>query len=79
MWPKHIAPTCLLRAGGMGTNWSEKLTEKESIRVLNVVAAQHARGKFLEIDVLAVARDVAMVGQSVEAGAGTTSWVKRLV
>jgi hypothetical protein len=50
--------------------------EKKSIRVLNVVSAEHAVGKYLEVDVLAVARDVAMVGQSIETGTGTTGSIK---
>jgi hypothetical protein len=44
--------------------------------VLNVVPAEHAVGKCLEVDVLAVAREVAMVSQSIEAGTGTTSFTE---
>jgi len=62
----------------LGTGPDGLRPKKESIRVLNVVTAQHARSKFLEVDVLAVARDVAMVGQSVESGTWTASCVKRL-
>jgi hypothetical protein len=62
----------------LGTGPDGLRPKKESIRVLDVVTAQHARGKFLEVNVLAVARNVAMVGQSVEAGAGTASCIRRL-
>jgi hypothetical protein len=50
--------------------------QKKSIRVLNVVSAEHAVGQCLEVEVLAVARDVAMVSQSIEAGTGPTSFIK---
>jgi hypothetical protein len=63
----------------LGTGPDGLRPKKKSVRVLDVVTGKHARGKFLEVDVLAVASDVAMVCQSIESGAGTTSCVKRLV
>jgi hypothetical protein len=53
--------------------------KKKSIRVLDVVAAEHAVGKRVVVEVLAVPREVAMVGQSVEARTRTTSFAERLV
>jgi hypothetical protein len=44
--------------------------------VLNVVTGKHAVLKDLEVDVLAITRDVAMVGQGVEAGTGTTGFIE---
>jgi len=63
----------------LGTGPDGLREEKSSIRVLDVEPAQHAVCKGLEVEVLAVAREVAMVGQSVEARAGTTGYVKGLV
>jgi hypothetical protein len=58
----------------------DSLCEKNnSIQVLNVVTGKHTVLEDLEGDVLAVARDVPMVGQSVESGAGTTSFIKQSV
>jgi len=61
----------------LGTGPDGLRPKKESIRVLDVITVQHARGKFPEVDVLAVSRDVAMVGQGIKSGAGTASCVKR--
>lgn len=52
--------------------------KQESIRILDVVTFQHARGEYLEVDVLAVARKVAMVSQSIEAWAWTTGCIRQL-
>jgi hypothetical protein len=60
----------------LGTGPDGLRPKKEGIRVLNVVTVQHARREYLEVDVLAVARKVAMVGQSIEAWAWTTSCIK---
>lgn len=51
--------------------------EEKCVRVFNIVTVQHARDKFPEVDVLAVARNVAMVCKSIEAGTGTASCVER--
>jgi hypothetical protein len=64
------------RVLGAGLNGLRE--KKNSICAFNVVTVEHAVGKYLEVNILAVARDVAMVGQGVEPGAGTTSFVKRL-
>jgi hypothetical protein len=62
----------------LGAGLDSLCEEDKSIHVLDVVTGKHAVLKDLEVDVLAIARDVAMVGQSVKAGAGTTSFTKRL-
>lgn len=62
----------------LGAGLDSLCKEDKSIHVLNVVTGKHAILKDLEVDVLAIARDVAMVCQSVEAGTGTTSFTKLL-
>jgi hypothetical protein len=62
----------------LGTGPDGLRPKKESIRVLDVVTVQHARREYLEVDVLAVARNVAMIGKGVEPGTGTASCIKRL-
>lgn len=46
--------------------------------MFNVVTSKHTVLKDLEVDVLAIARDVAMVGQGVETRTGTTSFTEQL-
>lgn len=47
--------------------------------MLDVVTGKHTVLQDVEGDVLAVTRDVPMVGQSVESRAGTTSFIKRSI
>jgi hypothetical protein len=61
--------------GARPDSLSEK---KESIAFLDVETSEHSIGKLFQIDVLPVMRKVAMVGQCVEAGAGTTSFIQKL-
>lgn len=71
---------CQIEAAGIGILGAglDSLSEEDnSIQVLNVIAGKHTVFKNVECDILAVARDVPMVGQSVETGAGTTSFVKQ--
>lgn len=71
---------CQIEAAGIGILGAglDSLSEEDNgIQVLNVIAGKHAVLENVECDVLAVARDVPMVGQSVETGAGTTSFVKQ--
>lgn len=51
--------------------------EEKGIRMLDVEPAEHAVFEGLKVDVLAVARKVAMIGQSIEARAGTSSFIKQ--
>ncbi|KAI6756758.1 hypothetical protein HG530_011356 [Fusarium avenaceum] len=53
-------------------------SECSGIHVFNVVTSKHTVLKDLEVDVLAIARDVAMVGQGVETRTGTTSFTEQL-
>jgi hypothetical protein len=62
----------------LGASLDSLCEEDKSIHMLNVVTGKHAVLKDLEVNVLAIARDVAMVGQSVKAGTGTTSFTKLL-
>lgn len=46
----------------LGASLDSLCEEDKSIHVLNVVTSKHTVFKDLEVDVLAIARDVAMVG-----------------
>lgn len=62
----------------LGAGLDSLCEENKSIYVLNVVTSKHTVLKDLEVDVLAIARDVTMVGQGVEARTGTTSFTEQL-
>lgn len=63
----------------IGTSLDSLREEDNSIQVLDVVTGKHTVLQDVEGDVLAVTRDVPMVGQSVESRAGTTSFIKRSI
>lgn len=63
----------------IGTSLDSLREEDNSIQVLDVVTGKHTVLQEVESDVLAVTRDVPMVGQSVESRAGTTSFIKRSI
>lgn len=65
--------------GVIGTSLDSLREEDNSIQVLDVVTGKHTVLQDVEGDVLAVTRDVPMVGQSVESRAGTTSFIKRSI
>lgn len=65
--------------GVIGTSLDSLREEYNSIQVLDVVTGKHTVLQDAEGDVLAVTRDVPMVGQSVESRAGTTSFIKKSI
>lgn len=64
--------------GVIGASLDSLREEDNSIQVLDVVTGKHTVLEDVEGDVLAVTRDVPMVGQSVESRAGTTSFIKSI-